>query len=92
MFISVHVTCMECCKGCVTLDMYVRVSLKHVRCNKHTNIYSVTEQEHDKAMERERKERELKKKKEEQDSLTLEQTKEQVQMLKYLLYGSINCL
>ena len=38
----------------------------------------VTEQEHDKAMERQRKEREQRKKKEEEDSLTLEQTKEQV--------------
>ncbi|KAK2153403.1 hypothetical protein LSH36_298g02005 [Paralvinella palmiformis] len=39
------------------------------------------EQEHDKAMERERKERELKKKKEEEDSLTLEQTREQIGQL-----------
>ena len=43
------------------------------------NAFSfVTEQEQDEAMERLRKERELRKKKEEEDSLNLEQTKEQV--------------
>jgi len=38
----------------------------------------VPEQEQDKAQEQLRRERELRKKKEEEDSLTLEQTKEQV--------------
>jgi len=38
----------------------------------------VSEQEQDKAQEQLRRERELRRKKEEEDSLTLEQTKEQV--------------
>lgn len=41
-------------------------------------VSSIAEQEQDAMMERLRKERELRKKKEEEDSLTLEQTNEQV--------------
>ena len=47
----------------------------------HTMIHSVTmvtEQEHDEALERQKKEKELRRKKEAEDSLTLEQTKDQV--------------
>ena len=52
---------------------------------KFLDVYiSLAEQEQDEAMERLKKERELRRKKQEEDSLTLEQTKEQVGL--HLLY------
>ena len=42
------------------------------------SVTMVTEQEHDEALERQKKEKELRRKKEAEDSLTLEQTKDQV--------------
>jgi len=57
--------------------------ITHVCCYYYVScfcaVYFGSEQEQDKAQEQLRRERELRRKKEEEDSLTLEQTKEQVQ-------------
>ena len=60
------------------------------------SVVMVTEQEHDEALERLKKEKELRRKKEVEDSLTLEQTKDQVGPIVILLaccfvHGGLKC-
>ena len=66
--------------------------ITHICCYYYVNcscaVYCGSEQEQDKAQEQLRRERELRRKKEEEDSLTLEQTKEQVHCDELFLHMS----
>ena len=52
-------------------------------------FYSVAEQEQDAMLEKERKEREIRRKKEEDNTLTIEQTKEQVHLNIWILIEQV---